>query len=244
MSARANDEGAGHQSQWRVDAPRTSSSRAGSSLGRHQTDDVSDVLLSVIVPVDNEQATIDRLIAAVLDAPYRKQIIVVDDASTDGSARLLRKWQATGQIELLSHPCNQGKGAAIRTGLARAVHGDSRRGSRVRSAGLSACDSTIARGARRGGLRFAPLGVQALMAAVVQPVLSRRDRIEPVRKGLVPSADHRRGDLLQGISDRPAARDGARVSAVRVLPGSDCQGMPHGVGDRRGTDPLREPHGA
>ncbi len=99
---------------------RVDASRASSPLERHQSDDVGDVLLSVIVPVYNEQATIDRLIAAVFDAPYRKQIIVVDDASTDGSARLLRKWRETGQIELLSHPCNQGKGAAIRTGLARA----------------------------------------------------------------------------------------------------------------------------
>ncbi len=108
MSALANDQGAEHQSQWRdrtsrvdssrvdssrVDSSRVDSSRVDSSLGRHQTEGGNDVLLSVIVPVYNEQATIDRLIAAVLDAPYRKQIIVVDDASADGSARLLRRWQ-------------------------------------------------------------------------------------------------------------------------------------------------------
>lgn len=78
----------------------------------------SSPLLTVIVPVYNEAATIDRLLALTLQAPYPKQIIVVDDASSDNSAELLRKWAQSGHIELLQHTRNQGKGAAIRTGLA------------------------------------------------------------------------------------------------------------------------------
>jgi len=80
----------------------------------------SEPQLTVIVPVYNEQATIDRLLAAVVAVPYQKQIIVVDDASSDESPALLREWAQAGQIELLVHTKNQGKGAAMRTGLARA----------------------------------------------------------------------------------------------------------------------------
>lgn len=94
----------------RLDAPR----RADQAYsGSHP-------LLTVIVPVYNEIATIDRLLASVFDAPHSKQVIVVDDASTDGSSELLDKRRQTGRIELLTHAQNQGKGAAIRTGLVRA----------------------------------------------------------------------------------------------------------------------------
>lgn len=94
----------------RVDASQTPGQANGGSAP----------LLTVVVPVYNERATIDRLLASVRDAPYSKQIVVVDDASTDGSSELLRKWRQTGRIELLTHTQNQGKGAAICTGLARA----------------------------------------------------------------------------------------------------------------------------
>lgn len=78
----------------------------------------SEPLLTVIVPVFNEKATIDRLLAAVLDAPYSKQVVVVDDGSSDGSAELLAKWSERKAVELLRHTRNEGKGAAIRTALA------------------------------------------------------------------------------------------------------------------------------
>ena len=74
-------------------------------------------LLTVIVPVYNEVETIDQLVRRVLAAPYAKQLIVVDDGSTDGTAEVLEAWQRCPGIELLRHGKNRGKGAAIRTGL-------------------------------------------------------------------------------------------------------------------------------
>ena len=76
--------------------------------------------LSVIVPVYNERETIAEALRRIKAAPGDKEIIVVDDASTDGTRELL---MADAEIRLLSHPKNQGKGAAIRTALA-AVSGD------------------------------------------------------------------------------------------------------------------------
>ncbi len=79
-------------------------------------------LLSVIIPVYNEADTIVTLLEKVRAAQYRKQIIIVDDASTDGTAALVEAWRANfddarTQVELLAHRSNRGKGAAIRTGL-------------------------------------------------------------------------------------------------------------------------------
>lgn len=77
-------------------------------------------LLSVIVPVFDERATIGELIRRVRAAPYDKQIIVVDDGSRDGTAEILSDLVAAGEIELVTHSRNLGKGAAVRSGLARA----------------------------------------------------------------------------------------------------------------------------
>jgi len=77
-------------------------------------------LLSVVVPVYNERRTIDELLHRVLAAPYEKQVIVVDDGSTDGTVEMLEKWEEHPRVELLQHSKNGGKGAAIRTGLAHA----------------------------------------------------------------------------------------------------------------------------
>jgi dolichol-phosphate mannosyltransferase len=77
-------------------------------------------VLSVIVPIYNEARTVDALLRRVLDGPYPgKQIVVVDDGSTDATPDLLRHWE--GQMTLLRHPRNLGKGAAVRTGLAHAL---------------------------------------------------------------------------------------------------------------------------
>ncbi len=78
------------------------------------------LLLTVIVPVYNEVGTIDELLRRVVAAPYEKQVIVVDDGSTDGTAEVLERWEGHAQVELLQHSKNRGKGAAIRTGLEHA----------------------------------------------------------------------------------------------------------------------------
>ena len=77
-------------------------------------------LLTVIIPVFNEAQTIDQLLRSVLAAPYNKQLIVVDDGSTDGTTEILERWEGHPQVELLAHSKNRGKGAAIRTGLEQA----------------------------------------------------------------------------------------------------------------------------
>jgi len=75
------------------------------------------LVLTVIVPVYNEVQTIDELLRKVLAAPYDKQVIVVDDASSDGTAEVLEAWEGHPEVELLAHSKNRGKGAAIRTAL-------------------------------------------------------------------------------------------------------------------------------
>ncbi len=77
-------------------------------------------LLTVVVPVFNESGTIDTILRRVVSAPYIKQIIVVDDASTDATPDVLRGWQSHPQVQVLVHDHNRGKGAAIRTALEKA----------------------------------------------------------------------------------------------------------------------------
>ncbi len=71
--------------------------------------------LSVVIPVFNEVRTIGEVLRRVREAePWEKEIIVVDDGSTDGTREVLKSW--TG-ITLIFHEGNFGKGAAIRTAL-------------------------------------------------------------------------------------------------------------------------------
>ncbi len=74
--------------------------------------------LSVIIPVYNEAATILDVVKRVQETPYDKEIIIVDDCSTDGTREVLRKIEGD-KVLVLSHQFNQGKGAAIRTALPR-----------------------------------------------------------------------------------------------------------------------------
>jgi glycosyltransferase involved in cell wall biosynthesis len=79
-------------------------------------------LLSVVIPCFNEAATIEVLIERVRQAPVvSKQIIVVDDGSTDGTRELLQRLSASDDLLVLFHPKNRGKGAALATGFQAAT---------------------------------------------------------------------------------------------------------------------------
>jgi len=84
---------------------------------------LTDPLLSVVMPAYNERDTIEEIIRRVLAVPVRLELIVVDDASTDGTRDILQALARTLPITVLSQPQNRGKGAALRAGFA-AVHGD------------------------------------------------------------------------------------------------------------------------
>ena len=74
--------------------------------------------LSVLIPVYNERHTIDLIVDQVREAPVQKEIICVNDCSTDGTREILDSMFAQGRIDQLHHqPVNQGKGAAIRKAL-------------------------------------------------------------------------------------------------------------------------------
>jgi glycosyltransferase involved in cell wall biosynthesis len=81
-------------------------------------------LLTVVIPVYNELHTLPVLLERVLEVPIRKEIILVDDCSKDGTRDLLRAQYANvGQVDPRNrirvefHDVNQGKGAAVRTGF-------------------------------------------------------------------------------------------------------------------------------
>ena len=77
-------------------------------------------LLSVIMPVYNERETLPDILAQVRGVDLRKEIVVVDDGSTDGSRDILREHEKAGDLKILYHETNKGKGAAVRTGLEHA----------------------------------------------------------------------------------------------------------------------------
>ncbi len=78
--------------------------------------------LSVLMPAYNEAATVERALAAVLATPQQKEIILVDDGSTDGTLEIIgRLGEEHPEIKVIVHERNQGKGAAVRTALEAAT---------------------------------------------------------------------------------------------------------------------------
>jgi len=79
-------------------------------------------ILSIIIPVYNEEATIARAVRSVLSVElgdWKKEIIVVDDGSTDKSQVKLHQFES--KIKVIKHKRNRGKGAALRTGFGHAT---------------------------------------------------------------------------------------------------------------------------
>ena len=79
--------------------------------------------LSVVIPVYNEESTIDEVVRQVLNTkiPIEKEIIIVDDGSTDRTPRILRKYKKNKIITVITSVINIGKGIAVRIGFEQAT---------------------------------------------------------------------------------------------------------------------------
>ena len=77
-------------------------------------------LLTVVMPVFNEARTIEEVIRRVLASGVPCELIVVDDASNDGTTEILRRLREELDLTLVEQQINQGKGAALKAGFARA----------------------------------------------------------------------------------------------------------------------------
>jgi glycosyltransferase involved in cell wall biosynthesis len=87
---------------------------------RLSNDDIPPCL-SVVIPVFNEESTVEEVVGAVLLQRPVQQVILVDDASSDGTLKVLERLAPRDpRIRVLRHLKNQGKGAALRTGFAAA----------------------------------------------------------------------------------------------------------------------------
>ena len=81
-----------------------------------------NLLVSVVVPAFNEAETVEMALRRVRSVPLRLEIIVVNDASTDGTREILEKLATAGLVDrVVHHEKNRGKGAAIRSGVAAAT---------------------------------------------------------------------------------------------------------------------------
>src|SRR5262245_35490545 len=83
------------------------------------------MLLSILIPVYNERTVVERSLALVLAAPLPenvdRELVIVDDCSTDGTSAILERLAAQEpHIRLVRHPVNRGKGAAVRTAIENA----------------------------------------------------------------------------------------------------------------------------
>jgi glycosyltransferase involved in cell wall biosynthesis len=78
-------------------------------------------VVSIIIPAFNEIGTIDKIVNAIRSLPVHKQIVVVDDGSTDGTREYIAKLVNLSGIDVCLHDRNSGKGAAIQSGIQRAI---------------------------------------------------------------------------------------------------------------------------
>ena len=85
---------------------------------------IDDPLLSVVIPVYNEENFVEALVRRVAEQPWRMEILAIDDGSTDDTpSRLQALAEELDNLKLFRHEKNAGKGAALRTGFAQ-VQGD------------------------------------------------------------------------------------------------------------------------
>src|SRR5215469_15995253 len=83
------------------------------------------MLLSILIPVYNKRTVVEQSLSLVLTAPLpesmERELVIVDDCSTDGTSDILERLAvAEPRIRLFRKPVNQGKGAAVRTAIEKA----------------------------------------------------------------------------------------------------------------------------
>ncbi len=81
---------------------------------------IEDLLLTVVIPVYNEQDTLREIVEVVLAEPTRKELVLVDDGSTDGTPAILEDLEKLPEVRVIRHEKNSGKGAALKTGFREA----------------------------------------------------------------------------------------------------------------------------
>ena len=113
--------------EWLQVPEQTLGASACRQLGFYAIPD--EFVLSVVIPVYNEEKTLRDLVDRVREVPIRKELILVNDFSSDGTSEILNQLDAEGaddefnRIRVFHHEVNKGKGAALRTGFAN-VQGD------------------------------------------------------------------------------------------------------------------------
>ncbi len=125
IQARADgDHGIPYSTEWYESLKRTLGACACQQLGVYAIP--NDLLLTVVIPVYNEEQTLEDLVDRVRSVPIRKEIVLVDDSSRDSSRQVIERLAAqqsdpNNVITTRFHEHNQGKGAALRTGFAAAT---------------------------------------------------------------------------------------------------------------------------
>ena len=81
------------------------------------SDTATDWMLSIVIPVYNEEATVARVVSRVAALPINSEIVIVDDCSTDGTREILSRLEGLPNVNVILKEENAGKGAALRTGF-------------------------------------------------------------------------------------------------------------------------------